>query len=87
MKLLFDKVYLKNFSKITQNNPKLKRKIVDKLGLFIENQNHPSLRLHSFQNGSKKEWSISVNRSIRIAFTYIKNGILLLDIGTHEDIY
>ena len=32
-------------------------------------------------------WSISIKGNLRIIFEYIENGIILLDIGTHDDVY
>jgi mRNA-degrading endonuclease YafQ of YafQ-DinJ toxin-antitoxin module len=79
--------YAKGYKKVVSNNQNLHKGVKAKLILFSENPAHPSLRLHLFQKRDKKEWSISVNMSIRITFIYIDNGILLLDIGKHEDIY
>lgn len=87
MNLLYDKTYLKNFIKITQNNTKLKNKIVKKINLFIEYRTHPSLRLHKINTSKGEIWSISVDMNYRILIKYINQDIILLDIGTHEDIY
>jgi len=34
-----------------------------------------------------EEWSISITDSIRVIFQYIPEGIVLTDIGTHDEVY
>ena len=87
MRLLYDDVYLKSFKRITKNNIKLKRKIIEKLNLFLIDKAHHSLRLHKINTIKGGVWSISINMNIRILIQYKGADVILLDIGTREDIY
>ena len=87
MRLLYDDVYLKSFRRITKNNIKLKKKIVEKLNLFLADKAHPSLRLHKINTIKGGVWSISIDMNVRILIQYKAVDIILLDIGTQEDIY
>jgi mRNA-degrading endonuclease YafQ of YafQ-DinJ toxin-antitoxin module len=38
--------------------------------------------------GEKREaWSFAVEENLRIIFVYIKEGVLFVDIGKHEEVY
>lgn len=87
MRLLYDDVYLKSFRRITKNNIKIKRKIVEKLNLFLEDKAHHSLRLHKINTIKGGVWSISIDMNVRVLIQYKGVDIILLDIGTHDDIY
>jgi hypothetical protein len=61
-------------------------KKIGKLKIFVTNPRHPGLRLHKI--GAKEDaWSISVDLKLRILFVYRSYGILLVDIGTHDEVY
>lgn len=77
----------KSYKKIIGNNHKLHIRVKRILKLFIDNQNHTSLRLHKLSGANMDTWSISVNRSIRITFQYEADGIVLTNIGTHDEVY
>jgi len=54
---------------------------------MLRNPNHNSLRLHKINAKGEQAWSISVDMKIRILFVYEKDGIVLVDIGTHDEVY
>ncbi len=87
MKVIVSSHYSKRYKKVVSNNQNLHQIVKEKLKLLVQNSSHPSLKIHKFQKGKKEQLSMSVNMSLRIAFIYVDNGVLLLDIGTHEDIY
>ena len=78
-------LYLKNFLRLVNQNPKLLSKISKTLHLFESDPKHPSLRLHKL--GNSHRWSISATISLRITFEYYKDQILLINIGTHDEVY
>ena len=75
------------FKKITKKEPGIAKTIDRKLGLFSQNPNHPSLRLHKLTGKHIEEWSISVKGNLRITFLFVKEGIYITGIGTHEEVY
>lgn len=79
--------FVKKFNKLTNKNSRLKVKIESKLELFLGNKNHNSLRLHKIKSDSVDVWSISVDMDLRIMFVYRDYGILLVDIGSNDEVY
>lgn len=84
-KLIPSPQFVKSHLKLVRRNPKLLNQIFDTLHNFTENPQHRSLRLHKLNNSQC--WSLSVNRSIRITYEYVEDYILLVDIGTHDEVY
>ena len=87
MKIEASTYYIRRYKKIIQNNPRLNKKVKDKLQLAITNLNHPSLRLHKITGRFDSVWSISIDMDIRVIFKLKNDLINLLDIGTHEEVY
>lgn len=87
MKIYVSTSYIKTHRKLTKRNIPLLQKIKDTLVLFQEDPLRPSLRLHKLTGREIDEWSISVNRDIRIIFQYIPEGILLTEVGSHDEVY
>ena len=70
-----------------KKDSRLKKKIRKQLGTLLKNPNHSSLKLHKLEGRFYTNWSISIQKDIRLMFTYVKDGILLLDIGSHDEVY
>ena len=75
------------FRKITKKRPSIKEKIKLKIALISLNPLHPSLKLHKLKGKQSDNWSIAVEQDLRLIFTYVPDGILLIDIGKHEEVY
>lgn len=55
---------------------------------FIEEPFHPSLRTHSLSGNLDGCLALSITYEYRLVFKFISDErVLLLDIGTHEDVY
>lgn len=87
MTIKYSSGFLKKFKKITQSNVSLREQIANKLETFQLNQKYPSLRLHKVSASVGEAWSISIDRKIRVLFVYREYGILLVDIGGHDEVY
>ncbi len=79
--------FSKRIEKLTKRNPRLRQKIDKKLQLLLTDLGNNSLRLHKIEGKEDSIWSISIDMKLRILFTYVENGILLFDIGTHNEVY
>jgi len=73
--------------KLSKVDKKLALKIIDTIENFSKNPYQNSFRLHKITNVFPSVWSISVNMSIRIIFSYEGDTIVLHDFGKHEEIY
>ena len=65
----------------------LEKTIKKKIRIFKENPSSPALALHKLTGSLHETWSFSVEEDLRILFTYAKDGVILVDIGKHGDIY
>jgi len=57
--------------------------------LLKQNPHHPSLRLHKLQGKLNPYNSVSINMKYRIVidFIIIDNVIILIDLGSHDEVY
>lgn len=88
-KLIFTETYLRREKKFLKQHPELIERYKKVLRLLELNPTHPSLRLHKLSGKFKGKYSISITMSYRIiiAFAVTERGIVLLDIGAHDEIY
>lgn len=81
------------FKKTTKNNLELKQKIINTLELLQEDPFNPKLNTHKLHGKLKGYWASIVEYDCRIVFTFAtipesKNKIIvLIDIGTHNEVY
>lgn len=87
MNVYYSPYFIKQYRKLTNKNKLLKLSIKKVINQFLKSPQNPSLRLHKLKGKMVDDWSISVEANIRIIFTYVKDGILLVDIGNHDDVY
>lgn len=81
----FDKKVLKFFKKHQDIFDRFQKTVI----LLSENPFHPSLRLHKLQGNKSNYYSVSITMSYRIIldFIIIDEEIILIDIGSHDDVY
>lgn len=77
-----------SFKRLARKQPELMADVVEKILLFNNNINHPSLRLHKLSGTLKGHWAFSIEYDLRIIFRYTDDGnILFIDIGNHNQVY
>ena len=88
-KLIFTETYLRREKKFLKQHPELIERYKKVLRLLELNPDHPSLRLHKLSGKFKGKYSISITMSYRIIITFAvtEKGIVLLDIGNHDEVY
>jgi mRNA-degrading endonuclease YafQ of YafQ-DinJ toxin-antitoxin module len=80
--------FRKAFKKRISLNKEFKGLFWKKLETFCNNPYDLSLKTHKLSGDLEGLWSFSVNYEIRVIFKLIgKNKVLLIDIGTHEEVY
>ncbi len=84
----YSEYFLRKYSKIKKRDLNLSKKIIEKIELLKDINNHKALEVHKLKSPYKNTFSFSVNYKIRIIFEYTKNKeiIILLTLGNH-DIY
>ncbi|NEQ82843.1 MAG: type II toxin-antitoxin system mRNA interferase toxin, RelE/StbE family [Moorea sp. SIO2I5] len=81
------------FKAIIKRQPNLKPKIEAKLRLLADNPYQPILRTHKLKGKLSGAWACSVEYDCRIIFNFEQNQdtleeeIILIDIGTHDEVY
>jgi len=68
-------------------DPKIQQRVREKLKLFLENKNHPSLRykaVQAFKHETPPVKEISITISIRITLQEFEDHIYLRNIGGHD---
>jgi len=88
-KLIFPESYLRRARKFLQGHPQLRKQYQKTLELLELNPLHPSLRLHSLQGRLNGLSSVSINMSYRIVIELMihDDEIILVNIGSHDQVY
>lgn len=87
--LVFTESYTRRARRVLKAHPELLGVYEKTLMLLELNPHHPSLRLHKLQGKLKDLYSVSITLSYRItlSFAMIEDAIVLIDIGSHDDLY
>jgi mRNA interferase YafQ len=93
MEVVWSSGFKRSFKKITKKNPQLKDRIVEVLILLADDPFTPSLKSHKLGGNLAGLWSCSVAYDCRIIFNFFEDEqlseifILLIDIGSHDEVY
>ena len=90
IEIVWDKKFKRIYKNWSKKHPELIDSFRNKMELFVNNPFHSSLRTHSLSGVLKGLWSLSITYEYRLIFKFIdkqKKKILLIDIGTHNEVY
>lgn len=80
--------FLKNYRKRVLSNKKLKKQFAKKLKLFVKNPFDKTLKNHPLKGKKIGTRAFSITGDFRVVYKQIsKSKVLLLDIGTHNQVY
>lgn len=91
--LIWGKTFVRAFKRVIKKYPHLRNDIKETLELLAENPYAPILATHKLKGKLSDLWACSVGYYMRIIFDFVKSenqteeDILLLEIGTHDDVY
>ena len=87
--LIFAENYTRRAIKFLRKHPDLKNQYRKTLELLEFDPHHPSLRLHKLKGTFRGLHSVSINISYRITLEFLIEGdtILLVAVGSHDDVY
>jgi mRNA-degrading endonuclease YafQ of YafQ-DinJ toxin-antitoxin module len=80
----------KSFRKTIASHPEIELTFWQKLEIFIANPFDSTLRTHKLSGQLKNYWSFSVGYEYRIVFYFTSDKpkkAVLVDIGTHDEVY
>ena len=81
--------FTRSAKKFTKRHPELRKKVADILRDLEKDPFQPHLDYHHLSGKQTGIQAVSITDSYRITLTVIitKKEIILLDIGTHDDVY
>jgi addiction module RelE/StbE family toxin len=81
------------FKALIRHKPEMKSRIAQRLEMLVADPFHPALRTHKLKGKLSGAWACTVEYDCRIVFNFKKNPdsdaeeILLIDIGSHDQVY
>ena len=91
--LLFDSSFRRAARKTCKNRPQLRSKMEEVLALLEIDPFTPSLKTHKLNGDLEDCWSCTVEYNCRIIFRFqkledeVEAAIVLIDIGSHDEVY
>ena len=82
MKILYTKKFLRSFNKLLSD---IKKRAKKKFNIFLNNSNHPSLRVKKIKN-RKGVFEGRINRDYRFSFLITKEAYVFINIGKHDEV-
>lgn len=85
LKALYHKDFKKDFKKLSKN---MRERFAERLMVFLKNPANPIIRDHPLLGAMEGKRAFSISGDIRVVYRFLdKNTILLLRIGTHNQVY
>jgi addiction module RelE/StbE family toxin len=91
--LVWSSTFLRAVKRISSKQPELILDIDHTLRLLVQDPFLPKLKTHKLKGKLSGSWACSVGYEYRIIFDFVKlehqkeAGILLIEIGTHDEVY
>ena len=92
-KLAWDASFRRAFKRYTRNSPARQDLIFQTMGRIVDDPFQPSLRTHKLSGQLAGLWACWVEYDCRIVFTLDSDPatsdelIVLIDLGTHDEVY
>ena len=88
-KIIYTDSYIKRAKKFARRHPDIIPQYENTLKLLEVNPFHDSLELHKLKGKLSGHYAVSINIYYRICLDLIfeDNKILLIDVGSHDDVY
>ncbi len=89
IELVWNPSFKSAYKKRIKTDVMLKKKFWEALALFEESPYESSLKTHKLTGKLTGLWAFSIDFDCRLVFKFIEDGrkVLLIDIGTHEEVY
>ena len=88
IKVAFSSSFKRAFKKKIKRNRALEEIFWEKLEKFMREPFSKELKTHKLSGQLKDLWSFSIGYDMRVIFFFAeKDKVVLVDIGTHEEVY
>lgn len=91
--ILLAKTFVRAHKRAIKKHPSLRNQVESTLTLLKQNPFDPALGTHKLHGPLAGSWGCSVRHNLRIVFDFLPNArdgeddILLISIGTHDEVY
>ena len=80
--------FRKAFKRKVRGNKILEGRFRERVAIFQKDPLDPRLRTHRLSGQMQGLWSFSIDYDARVVFSFVDpSRVLLVDIGTHEEVY
>jgi mRNA interferase YafQ len=91
-RLVWSKTFLRAYTTTIPRQPDLKPDIEAVLRLLVDDPFEPRLRTHKLKGQLEGTWACSIGYDMRLIFEFVNGAgkedeILLIEIGTHDEVY
>jgi len=88
IRAVWDEGFKRSYRKRIRKNEMLRKKFWERLELFLSSPFAPQLRTHKLSGKLEGQWAFSVDEDYRVVFEFIgEDRALLIDIGSHDEVY
>ena len=88
IEIAFSSSFRRAFKKSVAGNVSLETRFWERVELFRNNPFDPKLRTHKLSGKLKDLWSFSIEYDLRVIFSFAEqNKVILIDIGSHKEVY
>lgn len=81
--------FLRTARRLVKRDPQLAEALAATLEQLEDDPRHPRLKLHRLRGQLEGLWAARITYQIRVVFTLNEHDreIVLLDVGTHDEVY
>ena len=90
MEVSFSSSFKRALKRKTKANPKTENEFWLSLQLFVNDPFDPSLKTHKLSGKLRYLWSFTVDHNNRVIFYFTNDNpkrAVLIDLGTHDEVY
>jgi len=87
--LIWDAGFKRSYKKRIRPDSILRENFWDSLEIFSKNPFHSHLKTHKLTGKLQGLWAFTVSHDCRVVFKFFNDNksVLLIDVGTHDEVY
>ena len=92
-RLIWGQSFVRGYKRVAKRNPALAGQLEETLNLLARDPFSPRLETHKLKGKLAGAWACSLGYDLRVIFDFcrsqsgVETDILLMDIGTHDEVY
>lgn len=89
--LLRSDAFVRDAKRLAKKQPEAAESLRSTLELLADDASHPQLKTHKLKGKLAGSWACSAGYDLRVVFQFVQHekaeAILLLTVGTHDEVY